>query len=130
MAGGCGASPTIGLRVQLPTEIQSAQPLPNPGWQVDVLQDAVTRPLQPADLALAARVKEVVWRGGMLPDRESGAFSIRLQLPARTGPLYFPVVQYCQDSEVRWIGVPRAARRAAEVQFPAPSVTLVPGFTP
>jgi periplasmic copper chaperone A len=104
---GCGASPTIALRIEIPDGVGIVETPPLPGWKVEI---------EPKPVA-------VTWRG-KLDASKPERFGLLLKLPMRTGPLYFPAVQRCQSGEVRWTDVP-VSNRAAPAH-PAPVLVLGP----
>ena len=45
--------------------------------------------------------------------------------PDIAGPVTFPTVQRCGDTEVAWIEIPDAGQDPETLEHPAPSVTVV-----
>jgi uncharacterized protein YcnI len=121
---GCAGSATKALRVQIPPEINSARPMPKPGWRVEVIHEPLAQPVTAEGRVLTRRVKEVVWHDGVLPDEQFDEFSISLRLPDHTGPVYFPVVQVCEVGQSDWVEVPRDGQAVRDLHYPAPSVVL------
>ena len=63
-----------------------------------------------------------------LPEGTRGEFELQLRLPEAAGTtLAFPTVQTCASGESAWIEVPAAGQAAAELQLPAPTITLTDG---
>ena len=123
---GCGVSPTIALRVTIPPEILIAKPMPKPGWHIKMTDESLPQPVTGEHKILTGRTAEITWSGGPLPSDYFDEFSIMVFLPARTGPLYFPTVQVCEEGEIRWVDVPSEGKTSKDMPFPAPTVTLVP----
>jgi uncharacterized protein YcnI len=120
---GCGAAATTGVRLQVPTELREAKPMPMPGWTLTVV---------PGDAPAAGGhgssplPREIAWQGGSLPDNQYQEFILRVRTPAQPGgTIYFPIVQECEGGQVsRWIE--RAASGAPAPRYPAYSVRIVP----
>lgn len=122
---GCDGSATTSVRVEIPEGIVVARPRVPAGWSVAVEREALAEPV-PAEGGgmLTERVSAITWTG-RLPDDQFEEFGLAAKLPARAGPLVFPVVQTCEQGEARWTeltvaGAPRPAH-------PAPVLTLQPG---
>ena len=117
---GCGNDPTTAIRVRLDDRIVSATPIAKDGWtaqvaQVTAYQTGNTRP-----------PREVSWTGGRLPAFFPDQFTLLVKLPdAPPGTtLYFPVLQECGTTVVRWIELPLAGEKPEALDQPAPFVTL------
>jgi uncharacterized protein YcnI len=122
---GCDGSPTTSLTVQIPEGITSVKPEAVPGWKASMTMRKLDKPVeaghgQTIDEAPAT----VTWTGGPLPDSEFVSFGVSMKLPeGKPGDvLTFPVVQTCEQGEVRWIEV--AAEGEEEPAHPAPQFTL------
>jgi hypothetical protein len=116
---GCGGAATTALRIEIPLEVTGAKPQPKPGWtlQIDHAPPA-------AGARGAGRVTAITWTGGPLPDDEWDEFGISAKLPARTGPLSFPVVQSCEGVQVHWVGRSSDGEERGHGSHPAPTITL------
>lgn len=70
----------------------------------------------------------MIWRGGSLPDGHYDEFVVLLQLPKRTGPLYFKVVQWCETGRSDWGEIPAGvqAGQSGRLKLPAPVLELQP----
>jgi uncharacterized protein YcnI len=74
-------------------------------------------------------LKEVIWKGGNLPDDEYDEFVFRAFLTdglpvGKT--LYVPVVQECPDGAAeRWIEIPKEGQSAHDLEYPAPGILLL-----
>lgn len=120
---GCGASPTVSLRVSIPDGVLVARPQPKPGWTVAVETAPLARPAVNEGVALKERVSAVVWKG-RLPADQFDQFGLMVRLPDRDGPLYFPTVQTCEAGQNRWTDIPAPGAAWTSVAHPAPVVTL------
>ena len=118
---GCGASATVGLRVQVPEGVNNVQAQAPVGWQLNVVED------EAAGSDAQTRVKEVAWRGGVLPSDETGefVFSATLSQSLKANSiLYFPAIQECEDGLIRWIDRPGAGQSEDDLDTPAPALHL------
>jgi uncharacterized protein YcnI len=104
---GCQGKATTSLSVELPPGLGTPRFRPMPGWTVAVGPRAVT------------------WRGN-LPDAAFEEFSIQVELPETTGPLYFPTTQACGAVVQRWVQRPNADGSWPDNAMPSPVVTLTP----
>jgi len=128
VAHGCDGRATVAVRVKLPDGVLSVKPQMKPGWSVEVK----TRKLEGNLPALHGKtitetVDEVAWRGGPLPDNLYDTFGLMMKLPDTPGkPLYFPVVQECEQGVHRWIEIPATGQNRDDLREPAPVVRLKP----
>ena len=127
---GCSGSPTIKIRVQSPEGVIAVKPMPKAGWNVDIVEGQYASAYDYHGNKLTAGVKEVVWSGGNLPDRNYDEFVVSSFLTDSLKPnttLYFPVVQECEKGVSRWIEIPAVgAAHSHEDKSPAPGVKLLP----
>ncbi|MGE0224074.1 MAG: YcnI family protein [Acetobacteraceae bacterium] len=123
---GCGTSPTIALRITIPEDIVIAKPMPKPGWQVTIFREPLPAPVSREGGTVTERPREIAWTGGSLPDDFVDEFSIMVRLPTRTGPLWFPTVQVCEQGETAWIEVPPEGLSVRDMRHPPPGLTLTP----
>lgn len=130
---GCGAQPTLTLRIRIPDGFVNVKPMPKPGWTLETVKAPYDKPVKVGDAEVKEGVREVVWRGGSLSPEHYDEFvlrgSIATSLAAGT-KIYFPTVQECQGAAERWIEIPAAGKPADDLQFPAPSLTLTPAHGP
>jgi periplasmic copper chaperone A len=126
---GCGASPTVKIRVHIPDGVIGVKPMPKPGWQVDIVKGPYDKPYALYHGSVSEGVKEVGWSGGRLPDDYYDEFVLTGYLTDALVPgtmLYFPVVQECENGVHRWIEIPPEGKPASEFKEPAPGVKLLP----
>lgn len=126
---GCGGSPTIALRIQIPDGIAAVKPQMKPGWTVTIKTRRLARPLTgERGESLTQTVGEVDWRGGPLPNDLYDTFGLMLKLPDAPGQtLYFPTVQECRHGVHRWIEIPTLTRPWSALREPAPFLKLTVG---
>lgn len=107
---GCGGSPTTAVDVLLPEGVTDVTPEPFGDWTI------TTDTTDEGDV--------VTFEGGSLPDGETGTFEITMTLPPTPDTtIWFPMVQRCEDGELRWIEIP--VEGEPEPDSPAPGVQLV-----
>ena len=124
---GCAGSATTALRLDVPPELVTVRPQPKPGWTLRIEHAPLATPVRgEVGRMLSERVSAITWSGGPLPDDEWDEFGVSAKLPARTGPLYLPVVQTCERGEVRWTETPASDRPDLPLAHPAPKVMLGP----
>lgn len=125
---GCGGSPTLKIRVQIPEGVVAVEPMPKPGWKMDTIEGPYKRPYDDNGTPVTQGVREIVWTG-KLPDRHHDEFVFQAYLTDSLKPdtiLYFPVVQECEKGVERWIEIPTEGRNADDYKSPAPGVKLRP----
>jgi uncharacterized protein YcnI len=133
---GCGGSATIKIRVQIPEGVIAVEPVPKPGWNVEVVKGKYSGAYDYHGAKLSEGAKEVVWSGGRLVDHTRDQFVIDSYLTGALKPnttLYFPVVQECEKGINRWIEIPadgadhmHEMHGMQEGKSPAPGVKLMP----
>ena len=107
---GCEGSPTLSLRVDIPSDVTVLEVPLKEGWTTNA--ERVQR-----------RISAVSWRG-RLEGGQADQFAVLLKLPSRVGPLYFPTVQRCAKGEMRWTEIPTSGQAAKDLKRPAPVVEL------
>ncbi len=113
---GCDGSPTIALNVEIPDGVIVLATPPKPGWTVNAKRDK-------------GQVTGVTWRG-KLAAKDADQFGLFVKLPAKPGTLYFPVLQQCEKSEIRWSDIPAAGQAPRDVLHPAPVLQLIAAAQP
>lgn len=105
---GCSGSPTVGIRIEMPSGVTAVEAKAQDGWTLSVERDG-------------AAVKAINWKGGALPSDQRGVFTISMRLPKREGQLLFPVRQICEAGEEYWSEPVPAGGKAGH---PAPVLTV------
>ena len=124
---GCAGSATTALRLEVPTELVTVRPQPKLGWTLHIEHVPLATPTKgEGGRMLTERVSAITWSGGPLPDDEWDEFGLSAKLPARTGPLYLPVVQSCEQGQARWTETPNPAQPERPLAHPAPRLMLGP----
>ena len=125
---GCGASPTVKVRVRIPDGVIGVKPMPKPGWQLDVVKGQYDKAYTMFHGSVSEGVKEVDW-SGRLPDDYYDEFVLSVYLTDELVPghmLYFPVVQECENGIHRWIEIPQEGKSPGDYKEPAPGLKLLP----
>jgi uncharacterized protein YcnI len=101
---GCGGAATTGIRLAVPEELTSVRPAPKAGWALTIVPGESV-PGRGEHGASASTVKEIVWRGGLLPDDQYDEFLLMVHTPAAPNQtLWFTFIQECEGGAVaRWI---------------------------
>jgi uncharacterized protein YcnI len=127
---GCAGSATVKIRVQIPEGVIGVKPMPKAGWNVETVEGKYVTEYDFHGAKLSQGVKEVVWSGGQLLDRNYDEFVLIGFLTDTLKPntmLYFPTVQECEQGVSRWIDIPAEESDGhAHDKSPAPGVKLMP----
>jgi uncharacterized protein YcnI len=114
---GCGPSPTRQLVVTIPAAMSAAHPMPKPGWQLQVEK-------------AGDRVARVTWTARTDQDKLASDFYDEFVLVARTpdqaGPVYWPVVQVCDEGRSEWTQVPAPGGKLSDLKAPAAYLEVLP----
>jgi uncharacterized protein YcnI len=121
---GCGESPTVAFRVEIPDGINSARPQPKPGWQVEIERTPLPAPVRAEYGEITERVSAVTWRG-LLPTDQFDQFALLLKLPDRAGPIYFRALQTCEQGGRAWVEIPASGQDAHDLENPAPVLNVL-----
>jgi len=113
---GCGGSPTVGLRVEIPENVRVLETPQKPGWTLNAERTK-------------DRVTAVTWRGH-LDAKAADQFGLLVKLPPDAGAVYFPTVQQCEKGEERWRDIPASGQAWRDVARPAPMLRLTAAVTP
>lgn len=116
---GCGDSPTVAFRLEIPEGINVARPQSKPGWQVEIERTPLPAPVRVESGEITERVSAVTWRG-LLPTDQFDEFALLMKLPNRSGAIHFRAFQTCEQGGRAWVDVPAAGQRAHDVENPAP----------
>jgi periplasmic copper chaperone A len=114
---GCGTSPTRQVIVDIPAAIPSARPMLKPGWRIDVEK-------------AGEKVTRVTWTAKTPEDKVPDGFYDELVLvtrtPAQAGPVYWPVVQVCDEGRGNWVEVPGPGQKLSDMKSPAALLEVTP----
>lgn len=123
---GCKGSPTTRVTVQIPEGVRTARPQPKPGWTLATRTQALAVPYELYGRKVTEEVTAVSWEGGPLANAHYDQFVVLVRLPDRAGPLYFKVMQECEQGRMDWVDVPAAGTAARKPDFPAPMLQIEP----
>jgi periplasmic copper chaperone A len=123
LSHGCGESPTVAFRVEIPEGINIARPQPKPGWQIEIERAPLAAPVRTEYGEITDRVSAVTWRG-LLPADQFDEFGLLMKLPDRAGPIYFRALQTCEQGGRAWVETPAAGQNSHDLENPAPVLTL------
>lgn len=107
---GCDGSATTGIEIEMPEAMAVVKPMPKPGWQLSTQTSPLAAPMSLHGKPVTETVSRVIWNGGPLPDSQYDEFVLLLQLPNRSGPLYFKVAQICENGRSDWVEIPGAGQ--------------------
>jgi periplasmic copper chaperone A len=102
---GCDDADTTGMLFEVPPGVTDLEPVAKDGWTTSV------------DDGVAA------FTDGVLDHHTEDTFALSFTAPSSAGPIDFPVVQQCGDTELRWIEIQQDG--AEEPENPAPRVNVV-----
>lgn len=127
---GCEGSPTTAVTVTLPAGFSGAKPQPKPGWTVAIRVEKLARPLESHGRRITEDVTALSWtataREHWLPDSHFDEFVLRGTLPAREGPLWFKVLQVCEQGSIDWSEIPASPAAAHGLKRPAALLEVLP----
>lgn len=123
LSHGCGTSPTVAVRVEIPAGVVMARPQPKPGWTLGVETAPLDRPIRSDGAETLRRTVAVTWRGRLEAD-QFDQFGLMVRLPEVAGPVYFPTIQTCESGENRWVDIPAPGAAWTSVPHQAPVITL------
>jgi uncharacterized protein YcnI len=123
---GCGQSPTVSVRFEIPETVLTVRPQPKPGWTLAIERTPLAQPVPgEGGEMIRERVSAVTWTGE-LPADQFDQFGLMMKLPDQPGPLYFPAVQTCVEGRNDWTTIPGDPSRWHEAKTPAPILTVKP----
>ncbi len=99
---------TTKVDLKLPPGFVTASFEPVPGWEVSVVRERLSTPIETENGPISEQVSRIVWSGGEIPPGAFQDFPISVQIPDRAGTqLTFKALQtYAGGEVVRWIGAP------------------------
>jgi periplasmic copper chaperone A len=124
---GCGGSPTVKLRIKIPSGVVTVEPETKSGWELTTIIAPYDQPYADRGVMIKEGIIEVVWTG-LLPAKDVGTFALKADISESLAEglrLYFPVVQECQHGVERWIDK-SDDDSSDDNEHPAPSLFLLP----
>ncbi len=120
---GCDDSPTTSVQVMIPAGFQSAQPMPKPGWTIYTRMGKLEVPYESHGKRFAEGVLEIRWEANgienALPASFYDEFVLRGTTPLKPGPLWFKVLQNCEQGGNAWVEVPASGSSTKGLKSPA-----------
>ena len=102
---GCEGAATTAIAIQIPPAFASAKAVPKPGWSLAVREGVVTWTAQGKEAAL--------------PSNQRGEFTLAGVAPGTAGPLWFKVLQTCEQGAMDWSEIPAQGTSVAGMKTPA-----------
>jgi uncharacterized protein YcnI len=125
---GCKGSPTHTVRIQIPLNVRGAMPMPKYGWDLEIVVKTLDEPYESYGRTITEDVRELIWRGGPLPNEYIDEFVFQVKLPEEAGQVvYFKTIQECEEGFNRWIEIPEPGQSSWDLEAPAPGLTLTKG---
>ena len=120
---GCEGSPVRAVTVRVPAGLRGAKPMPKPGWTLQVIRAALATPYTSHGKLVTEDTVELRWTAqsqeAWLQDAWFDEFTLRGQLPATPGPLWFKVRQDCERGAIDWSEVPAEGTSTRGLKAPA-----------
>jgi uncharacterized protein YcnI len=127
---GCGEAPTRQVSVAIPAGVTGARPMPKPGWTLDIQRGKLEQPVTSHGKTVTEDVTRITWTArtpaDRLPSDQYDEFVLVSQLPAKAGPLYWPLSQVCEPGRLDWVDVPQAGQSPADLKSPAAVLEVLP----
>lgn len=121
---GCDESPTTSITVRLPDSVVGATPQVVEGWDIEVKEGKLPKPIEQHGETITEGVREVTWSGGSLPAHYLQRFGMSIQTAGTAGePAHFKILQKCKEGETAWAEIPVEGQE--EPEAPAATVQLV-----
>ena len=114
---GCEGSPVTALRVSIPAGFTGAKPMPKAGWLLSLKTGKLDKPYDDHGKLISEGLLEVTWTAASkdmwLQDSYFDEFVLRGKLPTQAGPLWFKVLQTCEQGSLDWAQIPEAGKTVA-----------------
>ena len=123
---GCEASPTTAITVLLPEGVRSARPMPKAGWTLQPKVETLAVPYTSHGKTISSDVTQITWSGGKLPADFYDEFVFQAKLPEKPGPLWFKVLQTCEQGRNDWVQVPASGTSTKDLKQPAALLEVKP----
>ena len=126
---GCDGASTSAVRVTLPAGFQGAKPMPKAGWILAVKSAKLDQPYDDHGKPVTEDVSEISWtaasKENWLPDGYYDEFVLR-GLPVKAGPMWFKVLQTCDQAGTDWAEVPASGISTGKLKNPAVLLEVIP----
>jgi len=123
---GCDGAATQAIRIQIPEGVIGVKPMPKAGWTLNITRGAYAKTYQSHGKAVTEGPKEVVWSGGTLSDDNYDEFVFASFVTdfAAGQAVYFPTLQQCAKTEVRWDQIAATGQDPHALKSPAPMLRI------
>lgn len=120
------------VEIQFPDGITSVRYKPVPGWTTEIKMEQLDEPIDDGHGGeVTEQVDTVTFNGGEVKEGEFQEFPLSFKMVEegeQGDAVFFPAIQtYVGGEEVAWTEKPASEGDDAELERPAPSVTLVAG---
>jgi uncharacterized protein YcnI len=116
--------------VTLPAGFQGAKPMPKAGWALSTRSEKLAKPYNSHGKTITNDVVEVTWTAQSaehaLPDAWYDEFVLRGQIAVQSGPLWFKVLQTCDQGATDWAEVPASGNNTKGMKTPAALLDVIP----
>ena len=120
---GCEGSATTALSVQIPSGFQAAKPYPKAGWTLNVQLGKLAQPYTSHGKQISEDVSVVSWTATSpamaLQEAYFDEFMLRGKLTETVGPLWFKVLQTCENGSIDWSAIPASGLLTRGLKSPA-----------
>jgi periplasmic copper chaperone A len=123
---GCEASPTTAVTVLLPEGVQAARPMAKAGWKTEPKTQTLATPYESHGKTITQNVTQITWSGASVPANFYDEFVFQVKLPQKTGPLWFKVLQTCEQGKNEWVEVPSSGTSTKGLKQPAALLEVKP----
>ena len=122
---GCEGSATTQVIITIPASLMGAKPMPKPGWTVETEVSDLAQSYFSHGKEIRRDVTMITWKGGKLLDQHFDEFVMQVKIWNKSGPIFLPVTQLCEEGRLDWNQVP--ASGSGKLLSPAPMLEIVPG---
>ncbi|MDB5525496.1 MAG: hypothetical protein JWM58_3259 [Rhizobium sp.] len=124
---GCDGKATTEVQIKLPEGFIAAQPMPKPGWEIEIIKGKYQKTYDNHGKPVAEGPLEIRWKNGNLPDEYYDTFTISgkfADIAAGTA-VPFVTTQICgTDGKAVWDQIAKQGQSHHDLKNPAPVVTL------
>ncbi len=134
---GCAGLPTREVIARVPEGFRGAKPMPKPGWTLHIERAPLAKPYAQHGREVTEDVVQVRWVANspahFLANEHFDEFALRGQLAQPEGPMWFKVLQNCQDpqnpstiGQLDWSQTPAQGTSSQGLKSPAALLEILP----
>jgi len=120
---GCGKSPIVGLRLQVPEGVTDAKAAYDPHWTIEYKMRKLDEPIDFHGRPITEVVGEIIWKdpkNGSLPPTSWYPFQFRMTLPNEPNRvLHLKNITLCEEGTDPYIDMPEVALDVHDEDFAA-----------